>query len=139
MGYNAGGTYFENHRSSGFDTVANDVSCVVELRRSKPEADMTQTKDWDINVVETLKERTESCWRNFTQDRNLITKLDVTFAEQVLPCPCTHNQAKNDPRFKIDTPIREGTKCFIQHFAASGYTAFFEIKYGRQCCYDNNG
>ena len=54
MGYNAGGTYFENHRSSGFDTVANDVSCVVELRRSNQQAgDMvptTNTMNIDIPI-----------------------------------------------------------------------------------------
>ena len=139
MGYNAGGTYFENHRSSGFDTVANDVSCVVELTRSKRQTGMVQTNGPNVEVEKRLEDKTALCRRNVRNDMNIITNLDVTFADQVLPCPCTLNQARNDPRFNDNTQFRAESICYIQSFAASGFSEFFPIKYGQHCCYDSNG
>ena len=143
MGYNAGGTYFENHRSSGFDTVANDVSCVVELRRSKRQAGgmMPTTVGVDIDVDALLMQRTAACRDRFMADEQFIPNPNNTFAAPVQPCPCTFNQATNDPRFMIDTMFRPHAKCYIQrsNSAVSGSSAIGRISYGQQCCYNNSG
>ena len=138
MGYNAGGTYFENHRSSGFDTVGSDVSCVVELRRSKRQANMMQTTEGVENGVDqNLMEEIGVC--------KTLADLDVqcndsnTFSDPVEPCPCTLNQARNDQRFTIDTLFRPNSICYNQTFAVSGTSALGPISYGQQCCYDNSG
>ena len=98
-----------------------------------------QTTDMVVNIEKTLEETTVMCRRNFRTDTSVIINLDVAFSEQVLPCPCTLNQARNDPRFKMDAEFRAGSICYIQCFAASGHSEFSEIKYGQHCCYDNNG
>ena len=143
MGYNAGGTYFENHRSSGFDTVGNDVSCVVELRRSKRQVGgiMATTVgidiDTDANVMQTVTE----CRMRFTADVQFIPNTTSTFAAPVQPCPCTLHQATNDPRFTTDTLFRPDANCYIQDLnsAATGNSAVGPISYGQQCCYNNSG
>ena len=144
MGYNAGGTYFENHHSSGFDTVGSDVSCVIELRRSKRQVDgmmpniMQTTESMVIGVTENLIEEAGACQDHFDRDRIPFPDLDVAFSA-VEPCPCHLNQATNDERFTIDTLFRTDGTCYIQTFAVSGSSLFVPISYGQQCCYDNNG
>ena len=141
MGYNAGGTFFENHRSSGFDTVANDVSCVVELRRSKRQAGgmMPTSVGMEIGVDTVLMQSTRACREYYTRDIQLIPT--NAFSNSVLPCPCTLNQATNDERFKIDSKFRITTRnsCYLQRFAVSGTSIFSKIMYGQQCCCDSNG
>ena len=145
MGYNAGGTYFENHRSSGFDTVGSDVSCVIELRRSKRQVDdmmpniMQTTKSMENGVVQNLIEEAGACQNHFADDCIAFPDLDVAFSDAVEPCPCHLNQATNDERFTIDTLFRTDSTCYIQTFAVSGFSVFAPISYGQQCCYDNNG
>ena len=148
MGYNAGGTYFENHRYSGFDTVGNDVSCVIELRRSKRQAGgmmpttanmMQTTESMENGVTETLIEEIGACQNHFDNDGLAFPDLEVAFSDAVEPCPCHLNQATNDQRFTIDTLFRTDSTCYIQTFAVSGSSLFAPISYGQQCCYDNSG
>ena len=138
VGYNAGGSYFENHRSSGFDTVANDVSCVVELRRSKRQTGgmMLNTDGMEIDIDEVLMQTTAACRNNYKSDAE---QLNPMFPNPVEPCPCNFNQARNDERFMMDTMLRPEGNCYIQRSEVSGTNAFGEISYGQQCCYDNNG
>ena len=140
MGYNAGGTYFENHRSSGFDTVANDVSCVVELRRSKRQAGgMTQTNDsMEIDIDETLRETTVACRLRYNFDRALIPNPSDTFRNPVMPCPCTLRQARRDERFIMDTMFRPDSTCYLQRSLVSEYNTVGPISYRQQCCYADN-
>ena len=140
MGYNAGGTYFENHRSSGFDTVANDVSCVVELRRSKRENGNgmpTKTVFIDINVNDALRAATQECLDKFRLDGKTNEDLSATFPGPLEPCPRALKQAKNDPRFEINKQFREN--CSIQKVPVSGINFNGRITYGQQCCYDDSG
>ena len=139
MGYNAGGTYFENHRSSGFDTVGNDVSCVVELRRSKRQAGgmMLTTDSMEIDIDEILMQTTGACRRHYTLDTQLLPT--NAFPNPAQPCPHALSQARNDPRFKIDTHFRDNSTCYIQRFAVSGHSIIESVGYGQQCCFDNTG
>ena len=141
MGYNAGGTYFENHRSSGFDTVANDVSCVVELRRSKRQAGgmMPNTDSMEIDIDEILMETTAACRRHYTLDTQVIPTNG--FPNRVLPCPSNLNQARNDPRFIRDEQFRATAICYLQRYPVSGNTILENLNtmYGQQCCYDRTG
>ena len=141
MGYNAGGTYFENHRSSGFDTVANDVSCVVELRRSKRQAGgmMPNTDSMEIDIDEILMETTAACRRHYTLDTQVIPTNG--FPNRVLPCPFALDQAKNDPRFIRDEQFRATAVCYLQRYPVSGNTILENLNtmYGQQCCYDRTG
>ena len=138
MGYNAGGTYFENHRSSGFDTVANDVSCVIELGRSKRQTGgrMPTTNSMEINIAEILMQSTFACRQNYKLD---LMQLDNSFTDPVEPCPLHLNQAKNDPRFIVDTMFRPDSTCYIQKWEVSELKAFGLISYGQQCCYTSDG
>ena len=138
MGYNAGGTYFENHRSSGFDTVANDVSCVVELRRSKRQAGgmMQTTGGIEIAIGEMLS---RDCRHSNAFDETLIHSLNNTFRDPVLPCPCTLSQARNDPRFMMDAVFRPDSTCYLQRSVVNGTDVLWPISYTQQCCYANNG
>ena len=141
MGYNAGGTYFENHRSSGFDTVANDVSCVVELRRSKRQAGgmMPNTDGTEIDIDEILMQTTGACRTHYTLDTQVIPTNG--FPNRVLPCPSFVSQAKNDPRFIRDEQFRDTAMCYLQRYPVSGNTILENLKtvYGQQCCYDGSG
>ena len=140
VGYNAGGTYFGNHRSSGFDTVAIDVSCVVELRRSKRQAVamMPTTGGMEIDVDALLMQTTAACRNYYRSDTQSIT--DSSFSNPVQPCPCNLNQARNDPQFMNDIMFRPDSTCYIQRSEVSGFSAIVAISYGQQCCYDiNNG
>ena len=141
MGYNAGGTYFGNHRSSGFDTVANDVSCVVELTRSKRQAGgmMQTTGNMEIDAEGTLRQMIAACEGRYRSDKRLIPNLDDTFHDAVEHCPCTLNQARNDPLFMMDTMFRPSSNCYIQILKVSGVSAGGPISYGQQCCYHMNG
>ena len=141
MGYNAGGTYFENHRSSGFDTVANDVSCVVELRRSKRQAGgmMPTTDSMEIDIDEILRRTTEDCRERYNNDRLLIPNPDETFRNPVMPCPCTLRQARRDQRFMMDTMFRPDSTCYLQRSVVNGSDVLGPISYTQQCCYANNG
>ena len=138
MGYNAGGTYFENHRSSGFDTVANDVSCVVELRRSKRQVGgmMQTTGGIEIAIGEILRETIPICRMSYAVDEMFIPSLNNTFRDPVLPCPCTLSQARNDPRFMMDAMFRPNRPCYIQRSVVNGTNG---IKYTQQCCYAGDG
>ena len=141
MGYNAGGTYFENHRSSGFDTVGIDVSCVVELRRSKRQAGgmMPNTVGMEFDIDAFIMQRTVTCRERFSVDEQFIPDPNVTFAAPVEPCPCTLRQARKDPRFTTDTMFRPDSTCFNQTSAVSGFTPLMPITYGQQCCYNSSG
>ena len=142
MGYNAGGTYFENHRSSGLDTVANDVSCVVELRRSKRQVGgmMPTTVGIDVDVDEPLMQAIDACKRDNDIDEANIPDPNTTFANPVQPCPCTLPQVTKDPRFTTDTTFRpDQANCYIQESPVSGVSLVGVISYGQQCCYDNSG
>ena len=142
VGYNAGGTYFENHRSSGFDTVGNDVSCVVELRRSKRQVGgmMPTTVGMDVDVDELLMQATEACRLDFETDEANIPDPNTAFANPVQPCPCTLDQVTNDPQFITDTRFRpDQANCYIQESPVSGESLVGVISYGQQCCYDNSG
>ena len=137
MGYNAGGTYFENHRSSGFDTVANDVSCVVELTRSKRQVRMMQTNPYDIQTEEGLAEQIHCCREWYSVDVNQ-TAPTFTSPEQALPCPPTLQHIKLDTRFENDTRFRNATNttiCYLQRFSVLGSSTLGPLFYGRQCCY----
>ena len=141
MGYNAGGTYFENHRSSGFDTVANDVSCVVELRRSKRQTGgmMPTTDSMDIDIDAILMQKAVRCRKHHRLDTQVIPM--NAFSNRVLPCPSFVSQARNDPRFIRDEQFRDMAMCYLQRYPVSGDTMFesIEIIYGQQCCYDDTG
>ena len=141
MGYNAGGTYFENHRSSGFDTITNDVSCVVELTRSKRQAGgmMPTTVSMDIDINEILMQSTADCRRQYGLDTTFIPNPDNTFLDPVLACPCTLSQARNDPRFMMDAMFRPNSACYIQNTEVPGNNAVGPISYRQQCCYADNG
>jgi len=139
VGYNAGGTYFENHRSSGFDTVANDVSCVVELSRSKRQAGgMMQTTGKQNTIDMELKGNPmrRDCRAHYYLDMLLIP---IHAFRSALHCPRTLDQVENDPLFENDTQFRDREKCYIQRFAVSEHSALqgVNITYGQQCCYDN--
>ena len=142
MGYNAGGTYFENHRSSGFDTVGSDISCVTTLRRSKRQApvDMNSNTVFTENDIDpALVESTTVCRRHYQQDVANIR--NNTFeANLVLPCPRQLGQAGNDPRFILDAQFRNaaGTTCYIQRMPAAGVSETGPITYGQQCCYNDS-
>lgn len=137
MGYNAGGTYFENHRSSGFDTVGSDISCVTVLRRSKRQMGIDRTEGMEIDIDAVLMQSTEQCRTRYQDDINIIA--DNLVANLVLPCPCTKLQVANDPRFVPDTNFRnaEGTSCYIQRLPVDGFSAIDMITYGQQCCFDD--
>ena len=141
MGYNAGGTYFENHRSSGLDTVANDVSCVVELRRSKRQVGgmMPTTVGMDVDADEALMQAIQDCTLDYQNDRANIDP-NTSFANPVQPCPCTLRQVTKDPRFTTDTTFRpDQANCYIQGSPVSGVSQVGDISYGQQCCYNNSG
>ena len=137
MGYNAGGTYFGNHRSSGFDTVANDVACVVELTRSKRQAVnmMPTTGVMEFRTNEMIMQRTAPCRKHYDRDRDVIQ--DDTFSMRVETCPCNLNQARNDPWFIADIMFRPNSTCYIQRSAVSVTSLLGgSISYGQQCCYN---
>ena len=140
MGYNAGGTYFENHRSSGFDTVANDVSCVVELTRSKRQAGGMMQTTGGIEIA--IGGLNFACRQSYAFDEMLIRSLNNTFRDPVLPCPCTLSQARNDPRFMMDAmfrpnrPDRPNSACYIQRSEVNGTNG---IRYTQQCCFAGDG
>ncbi len=142
VGYNAGGTYFENHRSSGFDTVGNDVSCVVTLgsRSKRQDGGMRNTVDMEFDIDAALVEGTRRCRTHYTVDTQRIIDR-FTFEDPVLPCPCSLNQARNDPRFREDTQFGNaaGSSCYTQREPIVGQTQIADITYGQQCCYDNQG
>ena len=140
MGYNAGGTYFENHRSSGFDTVANDVSCVVELTRSKRQAGgmMPNTVSMEIDINEILRQTTEDCRVRYNNDMTLIPNPNDTFRNPVMPCPCILRQARRDQRFMMDTMFRPDSTCYLQRSVVNGSDVLGPISYTQQCCYANN-
>ena len=132
VGYNAGGTYFENHRSSGFDTVANDVSCVVELTRSKRD-----NHDTTIGIEFGANATKNACLAHYFLDQMLIPQNAFRFA---LHCPKTLDQVVIDPLFEIDTQFRDRENCYIQRFAVSESTfQNVNITYGQQCCYNISG
>ena len=142
MGYNTGGTYFENHRSSGFDTVANDVSCVVELTRSKRQAGgmMPNTDSMEIDIDEILMKTTAACRSRYINDTRGI---DLNSLQVLPPCPCTLDEAENDPGFEMDTQFRntENTTCYIQRFPEHDYHHVVHTSqfiYGQHCCYNTN-
>ena len=140
MGYNAGGTYFENHRSSGFDTVANDVSCVVVLSRSKRRAGGMITEGGEIPRNEVLQQTNEKCRERYRDD---IRGIDLDSLQVLPPCPCTLDEAENDPGFEMDTQFRntENTTCYIQRFPEYEYHDVVHTSqfiYGQQCCYNTN-
>ena len=136
VGYNAGGTYFENHRSSGFDTVANDVSCVVEVSRSKRQAAGNQAMFHTKNRVGAMLSSSQACRKRYNKEKSV--KFSDLFSEPAQACPQTLRQAIRDSRFKIDMEFRNAADatCYIQRFSVSGLTG---IKYGQQCCYDKIG
>ena len=141
VGYNAGGTYFENHRSSGFDTVANDVSCVVELRRSKRQTGgmMQATGSMEIDIDEVLMQSTAACREKYNIDDTLIPNPDDSFDDPVMPCPCNLMQARIDQRFMMDTMFRPDSTCYLQDSEVAGTNVQGPISYTQQCCYANNG
>ena len=101
---------------------------------------MMQTTDtMDIDIDEILMQSTAACREQFNNDRLLIPNPDDTFRNPVMPCPCTLNQARNDPWFVIDTMFRPGRNCYIQRSEVSGNNVRQQISYRQQCCYDDIG
>lgn len=141
VGYNAGGSYFWNHRSSGHDTVANDVSCVVEIgSRKKRQPHGFTTVVTQNEIDDALAQTVIACRNAYTTDTTaLLPQFTDDASEQA--CPCTVAQANGDTRFQPDTQFGNaaGNTCFLQATLATGTYAGGTMEYGQQCCYDGSG
>ena len=99
---------------------------------------MPTTGGMEIGTDEMIMQRTAPCRKHYKNDKKVI--LDDSFSNPVQQCPCTLRQARNDPRFMIDTMFRPDSTCYIQRSKVSGFSPGGPISYGQQCCYDiNNG
>ena len=127
IGYNANGEYYKNHPASGYDNLAEAVSCQNKIcnvlqsslvyNLSLPSSDVDKIRSDCINLY----------------DEDVALHGDnasiASIAAQLEPCPCTFWQAWFDfGRFRWQF---SEYLCFIQRSPANFTTAV------QQCCYSS--
>ncbi len=136
VGYNAGGDYFDNHRSSGYYTVGNDVACVIEAETaSSRNQALTTTQTTTLGANQALVTSAQDCQKELDQDVQLIGDKYKQFSIDAGPCPCTSSQATKDAAYIKDTT----SNCWAQKLQDGGTSALGKLQYTRQCCYDGSG
>jgi hypothetical protein len=146
IGYNAD-AYFLNHPSSGFDAVADIVSCGVGQKRRKRQTGGVRPLYTKMPVLPEVKAKSDECQDRYTRDI-LATFLDDTEQTNILayivsqcPCPPTSEQAIRDrARF---LQLSQSPLCFVSTKPnCEGMPIFnniFVVTAAHQCCYRGDG
>ena len=141
VGYNAGGDFYLNHRSSGFDTIGFDVSCVIQLGQTKRETEQTNTMGTEMEADPEQLERQRACNNFLKEDCLFFSDDEIREFASMVTCPCSRSHAQLDPRFQVDQNAMGN--CFIQTLLTTGIAATpfanTEYEYGEQCCYNEDG
>ena len=139
VGYNAGGDFYENHRSSGFDTIGFDVSCVIQLGQTKRQTEETNTMEMEIQTNEQLLATIMECEEMLVFDKTIFRHdVEIQQFADTIACPPSLSQVQNDLQFRVDETAMGD--CYIQTLMINGTTPFeFPYEYGEQCCYDQAG
>ena len=146
VGYNAGGDFYLNHRSSGFDTIGFDVSCVIQLGQTKRQTEETNTMGTEMEVDQEQLDRQMACNTYLKDDRLLFSDDKIREFASMVTCPCSRSHAQLDPRFRVDpNEINPNAtrNCYIQTLLTTGIVnasyGKVEYEYGEQCCYNGAG
>ena len=146
VGYNAGGDFYQNHRSSGFDTIGFDVSCVIQLGQTKRQTEETNTMAMEMEVDQEQLDRQMACNTFLDQDRLFFSDDEIREFASMVTCPCSQSHAQLDHRFQVD-PIKLNQNamgnCYIQILLTTGTATpgFGDVdyEYREQCCYNEAG
>ena len=146
VGYNAGGDFYENHRSSGFDTIGFDVSCVIQLGQTKRQTKETNTMATEVGQNQQQVKKMTECQRDLMEDTSIFPDNEIEKFASMEACPCSLSHAQFDPRFQVD-PVKinqnDVGNCYIQTLLTTGTATppfgIYEYEYGEQCCYNEAG
>ena len=148
VGFNAEGDVFQNHPQSGYDSIGNAVSCVVELgRRRRREANVNVTRN-DITKVYTQEEYTQlvkNCTSAANDDRAVLpvpeTEFKILREEKGLEsCPNDIIKLNEElGRFMRQTNITEQCCITTKPIETNLHLTGAPISATQQCCYDENG
>jgi len=136
VGYNAGGAYFHNHRSAGYDTVGYDVSCAVDIGKAafKRQTHMNTIHE-PLAANPAIVAAAQTCQEMEEQDRQIFLSRHLTaIMDGAGPCPCTSTQANTDPSYTFD----DVAGCYNGP-EEKGESRLGEVTYFRVCCYAANG
>ncbi len=140
VGYNAAGDYFNNHRSSGYDTVNYDVACVLEVGNTTKRAALMNTVHTPVAANPAIVQALQACSEYEIRDQQLF---DNTQFQNILnnagPCPCTASQAQKDGAFTRDTDATNPTPTCYHGPEKTGQSQLGDVQYNRVCCYTTSG
>ena len=139
IGYNSHGDYFYNTPGSGYDNIANIVSCSFQVgnrrRRNTPPQESMQGGLPYNNTPNPP----EICSNKITVDRNSISDDKILHILEILPdCPPTSHLVKVDYLFEPDSTKAACFRSKIQVNPANiGAHVHRPYTFVQQCCYSN--
>ena len=148
VGFNAEGDAFHNHPHSGFDSIGEAVSCVVEFgkrRRRQETINVTRNDITKVYTQEQFAALVRNCDNALREDQRVLPipavefeRLRDTFGLE--PCPGDINKLDDElGRFMRQTDIAD--QCYIttKPIQTSLHLSGESISATQQCCYDENG
>ena len=147
VGYNCQGDYFSNNPASGYENIADVVSCSFQVtgKRRRRQTIIDSINDFTMTMEmpadSEMQKLLNMCLDLINIDNNSITISDVPIIVDKLPvCPPSYYQVNVDLLFEKDS-TRQG--CFqskVQHDPSeSGIKVQRDYRFVQQCCYLDRG
>lgn len=144
MGNNSHGHYFYNTPGSGYENIADIVSCSFQIKnqRKKRQASVVQTNSMQGSMTASslMIEQLKLCFQLINGDNNSLPMHAIHKVLENLPdCPPTITQCVADFLFETDFTK---TGCFrskiqINPDDLQGLSPFRSYLFVQQCCYFN--
>ena len=144
VGFNAEGTFYNNHPLSGYSSIGERISCPTSTarRQKRQQEEETDTNNMfvELPINRNLEDRNAECRRLRRNDEKFIEQNDLDSLSMVsvrTPCPCTRQQAQRDTSFMV---FPDEPECYVsigfENFTSS--TGIL-LELTQQCCYDASG
>lgn len=143
VGFNAEGTFYNNHPLSGYSSIGERISCPTNTarRQKRQQEEETNTNNMfvELPASRNLADRNTECRRLRMIDERIIAQNEALSAASMLaPCPCTRQQAQRDNNFVV---FPDEPECYIS-IGFEGFTpasTSIPLELTQQCCYDASG
>lgn len=140
VGYNAEGIYFLNHAASGFDTVADIISCgTIQKRKKRQDDPVSRVEMLEFPMDPQLRMQAEECidWHFRDVIIHDINAMELASLLSDYPCPMTRQQAIYDAGRYVQ--YTQSPLCYVSSLPQVNYeiSLAFPVYAAQLCCYEN--